>query len=222
MKKIILLIFTASIFFTQAQDTAIIKVVVQAEDLSPLNGEQIVFEAQSGNYTTKGISNAEGIFKVPLLGGETYNIKLKSIGEEDELNSIEIPALEPNTAYGEYLYTLTIFPPKNFTLNNVLFETASSKLKNESKKELDELFQYLSLKQEVKVQIIGHTDNVGNDEVNQKLSEERAKSVVNYLVSKGISKDRLSSIGYGSSQAVADNNTAEGRKLNRRTEVRVL
>jgi len=222
MKKILLLIFTASLFFTQAQDTATLKVIVQNDQLQPLAGEQIIFEAQSGNYSVSGISGKDGSFKIPLLGAETYNIKLKTVGKEDAFNTIEIPALAPNTVYGENLLTLTIYPPKNFTLDNVLFETGSSKLKNESKKELDELFEYLTLKKEIKIQIAGHTDNVGNKESNQVLSEERAKSVVNYLIAKGIAKERLSSIGYGDSQPIADNNTMEGRKMNRRTEVRVL
>ena len=222
MKSILLLIFTASLFLTQAQDTATLKVIVQNDQLAPLAGEQIIFEAQSGTYEAKGTSDAEGVFRIPLLGGETYNIKLKTVGEEMEFNTIEIPPLAPNTAYGENVLTLTIFPPKNITLDNVLFETGSSKLKSESKKELDELFDYLKLKEELNIQIAGHTDNVGNQESNQILSEERAKSVVNYLIAKGIAKERLSSVGYGDSQPIADNNTAEGRKTNRRTEVRIL
>ena len=87
---------------------------------------------------------------------------------------------------------------------------------------MDELFDYLKLKEELNIQIAGHTDNVGSQESNQILSEERAKSVVNYLIAKGIAKERLSSVGYGDSQPIADNNTAEGRKTNRRTEVRIL
>ena len=86
MKSILLLIFTASLFLTQAQDTATLKVIVQNDQLAPLAGEQIIFEAQSGTYEAKGTSDAEGVFRIPLLGGETYNIKLKTVGEEMEFN----------------------------------------------------------------------------------------------------------------------------------------
>jgi outer membrane protein OmpA-like peptidoglycan-associated protein len=69
----------------------------------------------------------------------------------------------------------------------------------------------------VKVEIQGHTDNVGNDDANQKLSEHRAKAVFDYVIDKGIPSDRLRYKGYGESQPIADNNTAMGRAKNRRT-----
>lgn len=74
----------------------------------------------------------------------------------------------------------------------------------------------------MRVEIGGHTDNVGSDESNMKLSHDRAKSVRNYLVKAGIKSERLEAKGYGETQAVADNETEEGRKANRRTEFVVL
>ena len=72
------------------------------------------------------------------------------------------------------------------------------------------------------VEVGGHTDNVGSDDANMKLSHERAKSVRNYLVKAGINSDRLQAKGYGETQPVADNDTEEGRKANRRTEFVIL
>ncbi len=74
----------------------------------------------------------------------------------------------------------------------------------------------------VKVQIEGHTDNVGNAADNMKLSENRAKAVVNYLVSKNISITRLTAKGFGATKPIAENNTEEGRAQNRRTELKVV
>jgi outer membrane protein OmpA-like peptidoglycan-associated protein len=72
------------------------------------------------------------------------------------------------------------------------------------------------------VEISGHTDNVGGDEYNQKLSENRAKAVVEYLAGKGISRDRLIYTGYGKQQPIATNDSPEGRQENRRTEFKII
>ena len=72
----------------------------------------------------------------------------------------------------------------------------------------------------VSVKIEGHTDNVGSKEYNQKLSERRAKSVANYLIDKGVEKERVTTEGFGFSKPIASNKTAEGRAKNRRTEIK--
>lgn len=109
-----------------------------------------------------------------------------------------------------------------FVLQNVFFETNSAELDKISFIELDKLSSLLSSNPNIKVEISGHTDNVGEKEYNLNLSKERAKSVYNYLVKKGINTDRLTYIGHGDTKPVADNNTEEGRAENRRTEYRIL
>jgi len=74
----------------------------------------------------------------------------------------------------------------------------------------------------LKIEISGHTDNVGSSSYNQKLSRERAKAVVDYLLRQNIAANRLVFEGYGMDQPIADNSTAEGRQQNRRTEFKVL
>lgn len=110
----------------------------------------------------------------------------------------------------------------SITLNNVFFETAKWDLKEESTIELNKLVLLMKDNPKMKVLLEGHTDNVGSDASNQTLSEARAKSVYNYLVEHGIEAQRLKYKGYGESQPVADNNTEEGRALNRRTVFTVL
>jgi outer membrane protein OmpA-like peptidoglycan-associated protein len=87
---------------------------------------------------------------------------------------------------------------------------------------LEELVNYLKNKDGIRVEIAGHTDNVGNDADNTKLSQQRAETIRNYLIKKGISPTRVVAKGYGAAEPVADNDTDEGRQLNRRTEVRIL
>ncbi|HYK56715.1 MAG TPA: OmpA family protein, partial [Flavisolibacter sp.] len=95
-------------------------------------------------------------------------------------------------------------------------------LKQESQIELDKVVQLLQENPTVKVQIEGHTDNVGSATDNQKLSENRAKAVVSYLNSKGIRLERLIAKGFGATKPIADNKTEEGRAQNRRTELKIV
>ena len=111
---------------------------------------------------------------------------------------------------------------ETFVLRNVFFDFDRSTLKKESNIELDKLAAYLQENGTVKIEIGGHTDNQGSAEYNEKLSLERAKSVYNYLISKGIDKNRMSFKGYGMSQPIATNETEEGRALNRRTEFKIV
>jgi outer membrane protein OmpA-like peptidoglycan-associated protein len=87
---------------------------------------------------------------------------------------------------------------------------------------LNDLAEFMARKKNIKIEIAGHTDNVGDKDANQKLSQERAASVKAYLVKKGISTDRVIAKGYGDTQPMADNDTPEGKQKNRRTEIRVL
>lgn len=103
-------------------------------------------------------------------------------------------------------------------LRNVFFNTNSFDLLPESKVELQKLIDFLNLNKLVSIEIGGHTDNVGGQEMNQKLSEDRAKEVYNYLIDNGIQTRRMTFAGYGFSKPMSTNETPEGRALNRRTE----
>ncbi|WP_332733472.1 OmpA family protein [Flavihumibacter sp.] len=109
-----------------------------------------------------------------------------------------------------------------FNANAVQFVTGSANLTATGRKELDKAARILNEQYpQLKVQIAGHTDNTGKAESNQTLSEKRAAAVKAYLVKKGIADDRLTTIGYGQDQPVADNGTAAGRTQNRRVEFKV-
>jgi len=99
------------------------------------------------------------------------------------------------------------------------FETGKADIKPESQKTVDEIVALLKNNPSLNVTVEGHTDNVGNATSNQQLSENRAKSVMNALVAKGIVKTRLSAKGWGQTKPVADNNSDEGKAKNRRVEI---
>lgn len=107
-------------------------------------------------------------------------------------------------------------------LHNVFYETDSFGLEPESRAELDRVYDFLIQNPSVGIEISGHTDNTGTPEHNQELSEQRARSVVEYLVNKGIDSKRLDAAGYGETRPVANNESEEGRALNRRTELKII
>lgn len=110
----------------------------------------------------------------------------------------------------------------NYAMQAVLFETGNAELLSESYSVLDQVAGILVDNPYYQLKISGHTDDVGNDNTNLRLSEKRAKSCLEYLVTKGISKDRLSFIGYGEQKPIADNETSEGRRTNRRVQFELL
>ncbi|MBR5983539.1 MAG: OmpA family protein [Bacteroidales bacterium] len=109
-----------------------------------------------------------------------------------------------------------------FRLNQIYFEFNSSELLAMSYIQLDSLYNILEQKPSVRIEIRGHTDNIGSENYNKKLSVERAASVYNYLIEKGIPKTRMKYRGFGPNIPVADNSTELGRELNRRVEILIV
>ena len=107
-------------------------------------------------------------------------------------------------------------------LENIFFDIGDATLKNESKKELNNLILLMSKNKSLKIEISGHTDNKGDKNLNQLLSEKRAQNVVNYLITNGISEHRLTAKGYGSLFPIASNEIEVGRQKNRRTEFKII
>lgn len=107
-------------------------------------------------------------------------------------------------------------------LKNIFFETNKFDLKEESKVELQKLMNFLNVNINIRIEISGHTDNVGDKKLNQVLSQNRAKSVYDYLINNGIDKTRLSFKGYGDTKPVVANDTPENKARNRRTEFKVV
>ena len=103
-------------------------------------------------------------------------------------------------------------------LTNLFFESNSFELKSESKTELNTLIDMLTKNPNLKIEIGGHTDNSGIEKDNEALSQNRAKSVYDFLIGKGITATRLSYKGYAATKPIADNKTVEGKAKNRRTE----
>lgn len=107
-------------------------------------------------------------------------------------------------------------------MRSIFYETNKFDLLDKSKAELEHLLRFLQVNPKVKIEIGGHTDNVGSESDNQRLSENRAGEVKKFMVSRGISGDRIVAKGYGEKEPLADNGEEQGRAFNRRTEMRII
>jgi outer membrane protein OmpA-like peptidoglycan-associated protein len=185
----------------------------------PLANEVLSFVGTKVKKEVSCKTGKDGKTKLLLPEGDTYEVKYRDLIEEVNYSKVEIPS-----EIGAFTYQLTIKyePEKVFTLKNVHFETGKATITVNSFPALNELVVAMKSSSTMVIEIAGHTDNVGSAETNQKLSEDRANSVRQYLISKGIAAPRVSAMGYGNSQPVADNSTEDGRQKNRRTEVRII
>ncbi|NOT37067.1 MAG: OmpA family protein [Saprospiraceae bacterium] len=193
--------------------------VLDAISQLPLMATIEIYRLQDKKVFFSDKLNNTGSKLISLPGDAEYFI---SITHPDYTLISENIICTRNTTFNPQLQIYTLFPiekyEQNTILKNVLFETASANLKEESYFELNKLVEILQHKVQFKIHILGHTDNIGEDIDNLKLSDLRAKSVANYLISKGIISSRISSEGKGELLPVANNDTEEGRALNRRTE----
>ena len=183
-----------------------------------LSNEIIIFYNNKTKTSIKIVTDANGKFQVLIPVNNTYGLKYKTFTTDQDYTKMTISDDKEAT----YEVRIKIDPPKNFILDNVYFDTGKSTLKPTSNKALNDLVEVLKLKSNMFIEIQGHTDNVGSEESNLKLSQDRADAVKNYLVNKGIVSDRITSIGYGQSIPIADNNTEEGKAKNRRTSLKVI
>jgi outer membrane protein OmpA-like peptidoglycan-associated protein len=149
--------------------------------------------------------------------GKEYNIKVAATNNSEIiLNVLEMEAMKQEITANEMLEALN---KDGFIALDILFDTGKSTIRPESLPVIDQVYQLLNLDTTLKVSIEGHTDNVGDAAANKKLSNDRAKAVMDAVIAKGIDKNRLSSLGWGQEKPVADNRTDEGKAKNRRVEI---
>lgn len=185
--------------------------------------EIIVFKSQINSKEYQGLTNDNGKFSIRLPAGDKYEIFILGFKDSTSYNILDIPATTGNAYYkNAFKVDIQFQPSKTFVLDDCNFETGKATLQPESYSVLDELVAYLVRKDDEKIELGGHTDNVGSAASNLKLSLDRANTVRAYLLTKGIDPDRVTAKGYGMSEPIADNKSEEGRAINRRTEVKIL
>jgi len=167
-------------------------------------------------------TDERGNYLITLPVGKDYAFNVNRKGYLFFSDNFFLTNRSPDSTYEKDIPLQPIEANASVVLKNVFFDVNKFDLKPESEAELDKLVQLMNDNPTVKIQIGGHTDNVGKPADNLSLSNNRAKSVVSYLVSKNISPQRLLAKGFGETQPVADNKTEDGRALNRRTEMKVI
>lgn len=188
-----------------------------------LNNEIVVFKSKANAKEYEGLTDSTGQFNTRLPNGDIYEIYVLGFKDSTAYNVLDIPMPKGNAYYkNPFEVNIKHQAAKSFVLNDCNFETGKATLEPESYAVLDELVAYMVRKDDEKIELQGHTDNVGNAKANQVLSEARANTVRDYLISKGIDPNRVRAKGYGMSVPIASNKTAQGRALNRRTEVKIL
>jgi len=198
--------------------------VFDAQTKKPLLARFELIDLATGKAVVESWSDeVNGEFLVCLPTNKQYALNVSSewyLFHSENFNlSAEYTALEP--LYKD-IPMEKIEKGRSVVLENIFYETDKYELKEESRIELQKLLIYLNQYPSLKIEISGHTDNVGTEKYNLELSNKRAESVSQYLVDEGISPDRLESRGYGFSNPVASNDTEEGKAQNRRTEFKVL
>jgi outer membrane protein OmpA-like peptidoglycan-associated protein len=167
-------------------------------------------------------NSATGKYLVSLPSGRNYGIAVKRDGYLFHSENFDIPLASGYQEVEKDIPLKNVAVGTKIVLKNIFFDFDKATLRPESTNELERLLKLLNDLPTLKIELGGHTDSKGSDEYNIKLSQARCESVVNYLVVKGIAKDRLVAKGYGETQPVATNDTDEGRQLNRRTEFTIL
>jgi|CXWL01.1.fsa_nt_gi outer membrane protein OmpA-like peptidoglycan-associated protein len=163
-----------------------------------------------------------GNYFITLPVGKDYAFNVNRKGYLFYSDNFLLASRSPDSVYQKNIALLPIETNASAVLKNIFFDVGKFELKTESQAELEKLIQLLNENPALKIEISGHTDNEGKPADNLLLSNNRAKAVVNYLVSKAVPVQRLTAKGYGETKPIADNKTEDGRALNRRTEMKVV
>ena len=171
---------------------------------------------------TTASSDADGSYRVKLPAKKSYMVDLRATGFLSDMKRIDVPENWSKDVYNLNVELIKVKVGKKVVLKNILFESGKSVLTAGSYTELDHLLTIMNENAQMKIEISGHTDKTGSEPLNSKLSEARAKAVVDYLVKKGINRTRMEFKGFGSQQPISDNSTPAGRAKNRRVEFKIL
>lgn len=166
-------------------------------------------------------NSATGKFIITLASGKNYGIAVKAEGYLFHSENFDIPKGSADDLVDKTIELKNIAVGSKIALRNIFFDIGKSTLRSESNAEMDRLVKLMNDVPSMKIEISGHTDNTGSASLNNTLSQARAQAVVDYLKSKGISTDRMSAKGYGSSNPIASNGNSHGRQQNRRTEFEI-
>lgn len=205
-------------------DLAVLKgTILSCEGKQPVAATIIVTDLATGKAIGVYNSNTStGKYTVILPAGKNYGITVEAPHYLFYSKNIDIPKLDHYVEIKDEICLDRLKKGGKIVLRNVFFDVDKATLRKESEDELERLHKILDLNPHMQIEIDGHTDSDGGDDHNLKLSEGRAKAVVDYLISKGVPKGNLTWKGYGETQPQVPNDTPENKQLNRRTEIKII
>lgn len=199
--------------------------VLDAQSKVPINAEITFVNLESGKRNNLSVKKGTP-YSIEIEANASYEVFVSNNDyfPQSTLISPSSNAISEDMERNFELESspIRINPNDIYALKNVFFDFDKATLQDRSFAPLDSIAEYLGFHPELKAEFRGHTDSRGNDDYNKRLSQNRAQSVVHYLIEKGIDERRLSSRGFGEEKPVADNNTDRGRELNRRVELRLI
>jgi len=167
-------------------------------------------------------SGPQGNYEFYLINGDKYNFRITLNGFLELTRELTVTNANGDGSMNFDFYLEPEEEPELITLNNLIFARGSDVITESSFEELDNLVEYLDSRPSLIIQLEGHTDFAGNPEANMSLSEARVVAVKEYLVSKGVKKNRVLTKAFGGSQPLYTERTDEAKTKNRRVEVRVI
>jgi outer membrane protein OmpA-like peptidoglycan-associated protein len=200
---------------------AAMKLFVVDKDKGPVKGVVIFLTGPDKTKYYTDPTDSEGYAEVLVPVGKKYDVTYLSLGHREIAATVPVDD-EPNQSVKLTLRYKREFAEQPFIMAGVTFETGKATIRPESFPHLDMVVEFMAHKKTARVEIEGHTDNVGNAKANKTLSEKRAQACRNYIVSKGIDKKRLDAVGFGDERPIAPNDTDEGRQKNRRIVAKEL
>ena len=196
--------------------------VFDEKSKQPLAADFRIIDLENENEVVSATADpVTGSFLISLPVNKNYALNVSMDGYLFHSENIELLSGTPEEPFLKNVGMKKLSVGESVVLKNVFFETNKYDLKDESRVELMKLHSFMQNNPAVSIEISGHTDNVGNDNDNQTLSENRAQAIYNFLIENGIEADRLSYKGYGETQPIDTNDTEEGRANNRRSEFKI-
>ncbi len=190
--------------------------------ITPVISKLSFIDPNTGGIDATAISDDSGSYYVSLPAPKIYGVEINASGYLYFLDILDLTSADSDEQLHRDFFLKKVEVGIKVVLDNIYFETGKAVLRPESFGALDQVFRFMENNPTIKLEISGHTDNTGTLRINQKLSKERARAVVDYLVSGGISEAMLVYEGYADTQPVATNDNAAGREKNRRVEFKVL
>jgi outer membrane protein OmpA-like peptidoglycan-associated protein/Tol biopolymer transport system component len=197
--------------------------VYDSQTKKALEADIQIFDLKTGKTLLNSYSNTDdGSFLTVLPQGSSFALNVSANGYLYYSESFDATFHKVNEPVILNIPLNKLEIGKNVILKNIYFENNKFDLKPESKAELKNLIEFLTLNPKVSISIHGFTDNVGEDQSNLSLSENRAKTVYKYLINSGIKENRLKYTGFGKTKPITENSTEAGRARNRRTEFMII